>query len=109
MRGAAGLVIGFGGALGIIQAVDWFDQREPDTIVLGALDFDGYCGRDEGLTALLLASDPYGWRCIGTIGGAWTRRDIDPDEVCHWQYDDPTATAVLVNPADVNGWSCVTP
>lgn len=106
LRAVVGLLIGFGGALVTIVAVDYFPNPAAASLQLGTLDFERYCARREGMTALLLVADPYGWQCVGRPARVWTVDPIVPTEVCRWQYEGD-AYAVLINPADVAGWVCV--
>ncbi len=107
VRGLLGLLVGSGGGLITITAVEQLANDGPvGPLQLGNLDFEGYCARQDGMTALLLVSDPYGWRCAGTRSRVWGREDVDPTEVCRWQYGEDTY-AVLANPNDVSGWACM--
>jgi hypothetical protein len=66
------------------------DIRIPDSwqcwdhvVVLGRVDLDRYC-RARGFTASSLAGTTVDtWSCVSVSG---TRRRIDPDSACRWQY-----------------------
>lgn len=105
-RGLVGLLVGFGGAVVTLAAIDQLgDGRTATPLRRGPLDIEGYCSRDDDMIAMLIAPDPYGWQCVGYRGGVWDTYDVDADGVCHWQYGD-RSYAVLVVPNDTVGWAC---
>lgn len=106
LRGAIGLVVGFAGAAATIAAIDQIDgDRDRDDVRLGPFDVEGYCARDDGMTALLLGSDAFGWQCVGYRNGIFDDYQVVADDVCRWQHGD-RAYAVLTDPGNTLGWEC---
>lgn len=110
---ALGFSLGFLGAYVTIQAIDRFApaaEEEPLEIVLGAPDFDAFCSRDQGrdLRGVTTTGDPYGWQCVGTVGGLWTTEPLEPEDVCRWEHG-AGVFARLVTVDDPAGWMCVIP
>lgn len=107
----AGFAAGFLGSVTTIVAVNEVggdrENGEPAEVVLGQVDFDGYCER-ESASAVLVTQDAFGWRCIEVSNGIFVTRDVDPTLICAWQYDDE-ARAVLMQANDPQGWRCFGP
>lgn len=107
---ALGFSLGFVGAFVTIQAIDRFGpspEAEPLEVVLGAPDFDAFCTRDLDLAAVSTSGEPDGWVCAGLVGGLWTTRPVDVQEVCRWNYGT-AASERLVDASVPDGWVCVT-
>jgi len=106
-RGLLGLVVGFTVSLLVIVAVHRFDRstdRAPELI--GQPDFHTFCQQlDTAYTAIRIANDPYGWRCAGTVARVWGREEVDPGDVCRWQFGEGSQ-AVLSDPSAADGWAC---
>lgn len=107
VRAAVGLLVGFAAAWATFFVVDRYGERDLALEVpLGAIDFDDYCAVVEpDLAARLIADDAYGWRCVGTIDGFFTIREVDVDSACQAQYQ-PESSARLVDESDPEGWRC---
>lgn len=112
LRLAFGLLTGFLGAFITIQAIDRFSDDpaiEPLEFVLGAPDFDAFCGRSEdgALRAVSTTGDASGWECVGLLRQLWTTEEVDVGEVCRWQYG-VAASVRLIDASEPDGWMCVT-
>jgi serine/threonine protein kinase len=69
---------------------------------LGAPDFTSWCA-SQGDSVQLIAQNVSGWVCVTSIG---TDTDIDVNEVCIHQYNDPYAEAEYSSYSNPNSWYC---
>jgi hypothetical protein len=109
-RGVVAFLIGFLGAVVVIQAVDLAsnggDDGEP--MVLGPLDIQAYCRNLEGdqMLAALVTDSAFGWRCVGRRNGIWGEEVVDLHQACRAQFR-PGAWAETSDPAEPRSWVCV--
>jgi hypothetical protein len=109
VRGVIAFLIGFAGAVVVIQAIDL--AREGDDVnrvVLGSLDVDTYCRNLEGdqMLAALVGDSAFGWRCVGRRNGIWGEEVVNVNKACRMQFL-PESFAETVNPAEPRSWVCV--
>lgn len=110
-KAVAGFAAGLIGSIATIAAVNEIGgdrgAGEQAEVVLGRIDFDGFCADHDG-SAVLLTQDALGWRCVEVSNEVFVTREIDPNSVCAWQYDS-NAKAILTASDDPQGWRCFGP
>lgn len=110
VRGALAFGVGFVGAIATIQAIDLVEDDDPvrSRVVVGVLDVDRHCKSLEGeqLTAVLVSSDAFGWRCVGRRNGLWDREPVDFQAACRAQYGERT-WAESADEGSPTSWVCV--
>lgn len=110
-RLAIGGLAGFVGALLTMTAVDRFGDDplrvRAELNVLGTLDLEGYCSRnDSNYAAARIDDGALGWLCAGRINGVFDSIPIDPQDACEWQFD-ANAEPFLFDENSSDGWWCI--
>jgi hypothetical protein len=109
VRGVIAFLIGFVGAVVVIQAIELAREDDGVTrVVLGSLDVNLYCRSLQGeqMLAALVADTAFGWRCVGRRNGIWGEEAVNMHEACRVQFG-PEALPETVDPAEPRSWVCV--
>ncbi|HUF98407.1 MAG TPA: hypothetical protein VMM60_09780 [Ilumatobacter sp.] len=104
---AAALMLGFGGALVVFEAVERGGPVDPAESVVGSPDINKHCSElGDRFGAAMQGTDAYGWRCAGLTSGMWETRVVDISDVCASQFGSSSYSIVL-DVDDPMSWRCV--